>query len=171
MNFQKLASRVTGFSVPIFGVSWNPPEPEISRAERVVAFMEDRRVLYNPYTWEEPYQCVDSVVQIRAFLTNELQNLDRNSEIAQRLSTLRAACRKFLNSLQQHGLDGHRHPLRGTSSEFTFFSALGELRGIFGFQLLVLAQSYGLNVEDELVAIFPFQDDPRLEGAAPGTFE
>jgi hypothetical protein len=163
MNFKKLASRLTGVSVPIFGISWSPPEPEITRAERIVAFMEDRRVLYNPCAWEEPDHCIDSVIQIRSFLTGELQTLKRNSEIALRLSTLRAACRKFLDTLQQHGIDGHGASLHGMSSEFTFSSALGELRAVFGFQLLLLAQSYGLNVEDNLVSIFPFQDDPKLE--------
>jgi len=165
MNFKKLASRITGISCPIFGVSWNPPEPDVKRSERVIAFMEDRRVLYNSYAWEEPGHCIESVIQIRAFLTNELQTLDRKSEIAQRLSSLRAACRKFLDTLQQHGIDTRGGSLRGMSSEFAFFSALGELRGIFGFQLLLLAQSYGLDVEDELVAIFPFQDEPKLEVA------
>jgi hypothetical protein len=162
MNFKKIASRVTGVSVPIFGVSWNPPEPDVTRAERIVAFMEDRRVLYNPCAWEEPDHCIESVVQIRAFLTNELQTLKRDSEIALRLTTLRAACRKFLDTLQQHGIDGHRSR-HGMFSEFIFSSAIGELRGVFGFQLLLFAQSYGLSVEDDLAAIFPFQDDPKLE--------
>jgi hypothetical protein len=53
MNFKKLASRITGITSPIFGVSWNPPEPDVKRSERVIAFMEDRRVLYNSYAWEE----------------------------------------------------------------------------------------------------------------------
>lgn len=163
MNFKKLASRVTGVSVPIFGVSWNPPEPEIARAERIIAFMEDRRVLYNPCAWEEPDHCVDSVIQIRAFLTNELQTLERQSEIALRLTTLRAGCRKFLDTLQRHGIDGRRGMSRGMFSDFTFSVALGELRGVFGLQLLLLAQSYGLSVEDDLVSIFPLQDDPKLE--------
>ena len=163
MNFKQLASRLTGVSIPIFGVSWNPPEPEITRAKRIIAFMEDRRVLYNPCAWEEPDHCIDSVTQIRAFLTKELQTLKRESEMSLRLTTLRAACRKFLDTLQQHGIGGHRGSLRGMSSEFTFSSALGELRGIFGFHVLLLAQSYGLNVEDDLVTIFPFQDDPKLE--------
>jgi hypothetical protein len=164
MNFKQLASRLTGVSIPIFGVSWNPPEPEITRAERIIAFMEDRRVLFNPCSWEEPDHCVDSVIQIRTFLTNELQTLKRDNEIARRLSTLRAACRKFLDTLQRHGIGGRREMSRGMFSEFTFAAALGELRGVFGFQLLLLAQSYGLNVEDDLVTIFPFQDDPKLEG-------
>jgi len=163
MNFKKLASRVTGVSVPIFGVSWNPPEPEVTRAERVMVFLEDRRVLYNPCAWEEPDHCIDSVIQIRAFLTKELQTLKRDSEMALRLATLRAACRKFLDTLQQHGIHARLGSPHGMFSDFTFSSALGELRGVFGFQLLLLAQSYGLSAEDDLVSIFPLQDDPKLE--------
>ena len=50
MKFQEILSRITGLSVPVFGVSWTPPAAEVTIARRVVTFLEDRRVLYNP-TW------------------------------------------------------------------------------------------------------------------------
>jgi hypothetical protein len=45
VRFQEIAARVTGFSTPVFGVSWSPSEPEVTAARRVVTFLEDRRVL------------------------------------------------------------------------------------------------------------------------------
>ena len=96
MNFREVVSRVTGLSVPIFGVQWNPPEAECSVARRVIAFLEDRRVLYVPSEMELPHHCVESVLRIREFLTAELGTLDSENEVAKSLRAMRAACRKFL---------------------------------------------------------------------------
>lgn len=48
MTFSEIASRPTGVSSPIFGISWNPSEAEVTTARRVAAFLEDRGVLYQP---------------------------------------------------------------------------------------------------------------------------
>ncbi|MDE2346796.1 MAG: hypothetical protein KGL13_10065, partial [Gammaproteobacteria bacterium] len=65
MKFKDIAARLTGISSPIFGVSWKPPETERSVAKRVIAFLEDRRVLYSPSEMEVPDHCVESVLDIR----------------------------------------------------------------------------------------------------------
>ena len=52
MTFKQILSRLTGISCPVFGIQWNPPEPEITVAQRVISFLEDRRVLYNPFDLE-----------------------------------------------------------------------------------------------------------------------
>jgi Family of unknown function (DUF6650) len=60
MRFKEILSRLTGISVPVFGVSWNPPEADRAVVKRVVAFLEDRRVLYAPSEMEVPEHCVHS---------------------------------------------------------------------------------------------------------------
>jgi hypothetical protein len=54
MKFQEIISRLTGFSTPIFGAQWNPPELQRVVARRVIAFLEDRRVLFVPSEMESP---------------------------------------------------------------------------------------------------------------------
>ncbi len=83
MKFDEITSRLSGISCPVFGVSWNPPESERKIARRVIAFLENRRVLFSPFEWEMPDHCAQSVIEMRHFLTTELQALDADKELAQ----------------------------------------------------------------------------------------
>lgn len=159
MKFDEITTRLTGISCPIFGVSWNPPESERKIARRVIAFLENRRVLFSPYEWEVPDHCIQSVIEMRHFLTNELQALDSEKELAQNLRAMRAACRKFLDDDPWHGSP------RGYASRHMLETALGELRGVFGIHIAKLAAEYGLDVEDDLAVILPEADD---DGHDPG---
>jgi len=96
-----MANRITGISCPIFGISWNPSKMHVDIADKVVTFLEDRRVLYNPYELEMPKHCKESVIKIREFLTEQLYDIDRDSELGQILRGMRSACRKFLDSTEK----------------------------------------------------------------------
>lgn len=162
MQFREVVSRVTGLSVPIFGVQWNPPEAECVAARRVLAFLEDRRVLYVPSEMELPHHCVESVLRIREFITAELGKLNSDQELAQSLRAMRAACRKFLATVQaddQRIVQFGAH--QGHYASWVFNGAVGELRGVFGVHVARLAASHGLDVEDELASILPAASDDR----------
>jgi len=90
MKFKETFARLTGISVPFFGVQWRPPEADRAVAKRVIALLEDRRVLYAPSEMEVPEHCVHSVIEIRSFLTRELGKLESTSELASNLRVLRA---------------------------------------------------------------------------------
>ncbi len=92
---------MTGFSIPVFGVSWNPPEIEIEMAKRILVYLEDRRVLYNPSSLEIPEYCVKSIIEIRQFLTSELSEVNSKSDLSSSLRAMRASCRKFLNQVSE----------------------------------------------------------------------
>lgn len=156
MKFREIVSRLTGLSVPVFGVQWNPPEAECVAARRVLAFLEDRRVLYVPSEMEVPHHCVESILRIREFLTDELGKLDREQKLARILRAMRGACRKFLATVQVD--DPRIIQFGGERDHFAswiFNGAVGELRGVFGVHIASLAASYGLDVEDELALILP----------------
>jgi hypothetical protein len=160
MKFQEIVNRLTGISIPIFGVSWNPPELEVSVARRVITFLEDRRVLYNPSDMELPHHCVQSVLEIRQFLTEELARLNSATALESSLRAMRASCRKFLDAVGDE--EGRivifgGHP--GHWASWVFNGALGELRGVFGVHIARLAAQHGLDVEDELASILPAQDE------------
>lgn len=162
MQFREVVSRVTGLSVPVFGVQWNPPEAECLVARRVLAFLEDRRVLYVASEMEVPHHCVESVLRIREFLTGELGKLDGEQELAQSLRAMRAACRKFLDTVDADDrriIQFGAH--QGHFASWVFNGAVGEMRGVFGIHVARLAASHGLDVEDELAAILPGAGDDR----------
>ncbi len=159
MKFKEIVTRLTGVSTPIFGASWNPPEAECSIARRVIAFLEGRRVLYSPSEIEVPRHCVTSVQEIRRFLTQELR-LEAGSELAQSLRAMRAACRKFLNTVDGPSGEVVRFGAsHGHWASWCFNGALGELRGTFGVHLAKLAAEYGLDIEDDLAIILPARDE------------
>lgn len=156
MKFSEVANRLTGISTPLGGLSWEASELTSSAARRVIAFLEDRRVLYVPDQLEMPSHCVDSVLDIRGFLSTELGKLEAHSEFSASLRAMRAACRKFLERV---GIDGRNAALyaneRGHWASWTFYSALGEMRGTFGVHLAQIAAHFKLDIEGGLASILP----------------
>jgi len=87
---------MTGFSSPVFDLNWQPPVPDVTIARRMIAFLEDRRVLYEPYEVEVPERCIGSVIRIRDFLTNLIGDHAMGKDLEDSLRNMRAACRKFM---------------------------------------------------------------------------
>lgn len=154
MKYKEVLSRITGFSVPVFGVSWNPPQPEIAIARKVLAFLEDRRVLYNPYHLEVADQCIRSVIEMRRFLTEVVGQLPSDSKLAEHLRGIRAACRTFLNETSP-GSGRVLRPHWSGPFESSFFMSLGELRARIGLHVAAVAVMHGLDVEGELASVLP----------------
>lgn len=148
LKAKELAQRLTGVKIPIFGVSWNAPEPQRKIVRGVLAFLEDRRVLYNPYNIEIEREVSDSVLEIRRELTNAIKALPEDSPAAPALRAMRAACREYLDR-------SRRFP-----HHLGFMLALGELSAHFGLQVAFLAIEYGLDIEEKLAQIVP----PELRG-------
>lgn len=161
MKFSEIIARLTGLSTPVFGVAWNPPEADIAVARRVLSYLEDRRVLYNPDAMEVPEHCVESVLQIRRQLTGEIGDLMTDSELGASLRAMRAACRKFLDTVGVGGRSEivHFGAQRGHWASWKFTGALGELRGVFGVHVARIAAQHGLDVEGGLASVLPAAEE------------
>ena len=155
VRFKEIAARITGVSIPGFGVSWNPPESEREIVREVFIFLEDRRALYNDYAHELDHEVAESVLAIRAELTAALKRLPTNSEASPCLRSMRAACREYLDNARPRRLGGR----------FSFMTELGKLRAMIGVQVAYLAVKYGIDVDGELVPVVPveFRDATFLE--------
>lgn len=156
-KLKALAGRLNGLSTPWFGLNWSPPESQREVAKRVLAMLEDRRVLYAQHAWEVPDHCAQSAIEIRRALSTELGKLESTAEIAGSLRALRAACRKFLDAMHVAGQGGPR--IRHDDRDF--LTALGELRGVFGVHVAIIAERFDVPVERELASTLPLVDDPN----------
>jgi hypothetical protein len=160
MRLKEILNRLTGLNLGPFGAQWNPTETDISKARRVLAQLEDRRVLYNPSSLEVPEHCVESVIEIRRLLSSELGELDESSPLASSFRAMRAACRKFLDHVQEGGPDLVRYGWHHNHwASWDFNAALGELRGVFGVHVAQIAVLYRLDVEEGLSSIVPGVDE------------
>ncbi|HEY4646823.1 MAG TPA: DUF6650 family protein [Steroidobacteraceae bacterium] len=105
---------------------------------------------------ELPEHCVQSILRIREFLTQELGGLDSDQPLSQSLRAMRAACRKCLETLEADDrriIEFGAH--RNHYASWIFNGAIGELRGVFGIHIAALAAAHGLDIEDELASILP----------------
>ncbi|MBM2713502.1 hypothetical protein JQK88_20220 [Mesorhizobium caraganae] len=149
------ARRVTGISTPVFGVSWSDPGPsETEIVRRFLVFLEDRRVLYNPFDMETEAEVGHSIHQIREEGTKTLQALSADAFAVVPLRAIRDAGRRFHD--EQH--EDYRHfdyQWRGSHARPAFFVALGAFRATVGHQVAALAGRYGIDVEGPLASIIP----------------
>ena len=146
-KFSELASRLTGISIPVFGVSWQPPAPERKIVRNLLIFLEDRRALYTPFAFEMEHQVTASVFEIRTVLKDAIQNLPESSEAIPRIRAMRVACREYLDKSNDLNNFDWRHQ--------GFLAHLGRLRTIFGHHIAQLAVIYGIDIEGELAKILP----------------
>ena len=159
MTFKEIANKITGISIPIFGISWTPAKLEIDVAKKVIVYLEDKRVLYVIYELESPRHCLNSVIQIREFLTTQLFDVDGNSELSTILREMRGTCRNFLNNVQEkysfNKISGTIDRELGTEN-IHFYNAMGEFRIRMGILIAKVLIMYGINCESDLLNIIPF---------------
>lgn len=168
--FKKVLQRLTGFSTPVFGISWEPPKLECEIVQRFFIFLDDRRVLSEPNKSEVPRYAIQSVIEIRERLNQELDTVDISSPLAQSLLSMRTACRKFLDNTQRISEDrdffrdvkGSNDPSKLISfyhDAHLFYHSLGRLRTVFGIHVAHLSVRYGIDVPGKLAYCLPDVED------------
>lgn len=163
MRFGEIAARMNGFSTPFGGVSWVPPTVDVDVAREVIAHVESKRVLFSTYSNEVPEHCVESVLEIRSFLTERISKGGIADTLEQPLRLMRRHCLRFLDrvgateaSVDTGARDRtlFREP-RWHMHDYWFGEALGELRCGMALQIGAIAVAYRLDVEDDLASILP----------------
>ena len=153
--------KVTGVSTPFGGVQWEHGLADDVQAQNIVDFLSDRRVLFNDGELEVPRFCVESVHEIRQFLTDTLRENQQDTPVRSCLLDLLGACRKFDNTITQKCPSlQHGHLSNQFFEQISFFTSLGELRGAFGVQLDFLKDMYDSRLTSELSRMLPTEADP-----------
>ncbi len=155
MKHKKIVRHITGFSTPIFGIQWNPPTYDITIAQDVITFLEDRRVLYSPAEMENAGHCVQSIQTIRQELTDNMNKLSNiNSPLGKQLRKMREAARKFIDNVGSQVFLQFDNVIQTSILERELF----KLRDKYGRCIAEIAGGYGLDVEDDLAKIIPFNN-------------
>jgi len=158
---------MTGFSSPVGGLQWESVETSRAAGRRVLAFLADRRVLFNPYWQEEAGHCAESVLEVRRMLTTEIADLPSDDPLVNHLDAMRASCRRFLDQMSEATKSDGRGlwvPYRELDHrEVPLVVALGELRSSVGAQVGLVAVMLDLDVPDTLVEILPAPADDGAE--------
>lgn len=147
--------KFTGISTPVAGLSWELTKTDKEVAQQVVTFLEDRRVLFGDRHMEDELLCYRSAGAIRAFLTEQMQILKKNSPLRHSLGMMRAACRVFMDRGEPGGSGFERRFAYGPDG---FGYALGDMRTAIGVQLAVILSQFPLEVEESLLRILPPED-------------
>lgn len=149
--------RLTGVTLPVVGggLTWTVSEADKTTARSVLNFLEDRRVLYDPYTVEIAHACVSSVREIRDHLRHVIDQC-QTDVLRDPLRAVQAACRQFLTDVQATERNGRYLDIMqdGTPS-WLFNQALGMLRGRVGTSVAVIADTFGIEVDEHLGKILP----------------
>lgn len=146
---RELATRLTGISTPIGGISWKPPVDERDKARRLLVYLAGQRALHYPYNKEIGTFVVQSVLDTRERITRDLKALSMDSLLRETLRAIQAICRKFLDENQSPSA-GYGWPY-----EAQLLSTLGELRALCGIHIARIACAYDLEVDARLEGILP----------------
>jgi hypothetical protein len=156
MHPKEILARITGISIPMFGIQWQPQPAEIATARDLLRYLEDRRVLYRPFEMENSQHCVSSVLDMRQALTQSLKDLSPQSQLYKRIQKIRRACRDFSDIVGAKKFDDAPLPVQNS----ILFRELERLRKTAGLAIAEVAIGFNLDVEDDLAAAIPFNNHP-----------
>ncbi|MFB9832670.1 DUF6650 family protein [Actinoallomurus acaciae] len=153
-----MAKRLTGISTSFGGLQWETVEGDKDVARQAIIFLEDRRLLFGERYVEDEMHCVTSALQIRAFLTQQIEAARPGKTLEGVLRSMRAACRQFVDRAGPEAANfRHRDPNPHTVDPLSL--ALGDLRTVMGLAIATMAEKFDLPVEEDLAAILPPTDD------------
>src|SRR5262245_1124579 len=119
--------RITGVSLPWgFGVSWEYRESDADIVRRVLTFLEDRRILYEPLNAQLFYYVGQSAAEIRDMLTRESSG-SAGEPLTNFLKEISAAVTEFMRRLEKIERSERSGLGEGLREEKVL--ALGEMRG------------------------------------------
>lgn len=161
MNHQEIGARLTGFSTPIFGLSWEPPTADREVARGVIAFVEDRRILYDPTEAEVIDWCVASANEIRQWMTDVLISGRIGVDLAGHIRGIRSAATRFVGDTGPITGDPHLGQWTGRMgfTDWRFLQAVGEFRATAGMHIAAIAAAYGVDIDGPLADALPL--DPE----------
>lgn len=152
-----MTKRLTGISGPWGGLQWETVEGDKQVARRVINYLEDRRILFGNRHTEDQRHCLASALQIREYITKQINAANPGKTLEQTLKAMRAAFRKFVDAAGPDAI--YFSSYHGSHQADPFSLALGDLRTSVGMYIAMIAGNFNIKVDDELASILPPDDD------------
>ena len=147
---QRWKVRPSGVSAFGFGlaIETGPSDPELARG--VLAFLEDRRILWEDMRFEIPDECMRSAEKTRDYLTSAIQVPGVGADYAQLLAEVRQLFTAFM---MQDNRYRYMHRVPYGPDELSL--ALGNLRSAVGERIAEMSVAFDLGVGPNLRSIVP----------------
>lgn len=153
-NFGTKRIRITGAGP--WSLQWEYLETNRDVARRVLADLEDRRVLFYSHGREDPEYCRRSADEIRRLMKRELSAVEQGDDMDRALRAIRNAARDFID---QAGPESQFF----LSNMVAFWKALEDMRIAMAPYIRGMATAYSVLIDhvlDESLPPFKFK---RLE--------
>ena len=154
--FKRQKVEPTGITLFGFGITWKISKSEYAiiqeKVGRLMAGLQDKRVLWVPTEAESPEHVLASVDAIRGELTFALQSLGNKSEAAPLLSAMLNRCHDLVNYLAPvlQELSDHN-----STKRMMFDLRLGGFRDVFLVYVAILSRVFSAPVHGELEKVLP----------------
>lgn len=160
MRHQEIATRLDGYDTPIYGQTISPSDQERRMARGLIAFLEDKRALYEHPDREVNDRLIGSIAAIRKHLSDLLATGELPDSITELIRPIRAECRDFLDAAEigraeAQALIVPSAPDHTRILQPRAFFQLKSLRDTAGHSLGLLAVRYGVDVEPQIDALIP----------------
>jgi len=154
MTYKDIARHIVGINVPCFGLQWVPPTDQRRLAQKISDAIGARRLFSESLLNEQVQQCHASAQTLRQELKQLLDQCPLDSIIYSETKSMLKHLKLFVSELDSSfqsniGL----HPVLLSSA---FHDSLEKLRAKCGTCIAHLSIAYGIDVEDELAIIIPF---------------
>ncbi len=131
-----------------FAMETRPSDAELARG--VLAFLEDRRILWEDMRFEIPDECMRSAEKTREYLTSAIQVPGIGAAYAQLLAEIRQLFTVFM--MQENR---HRYMHGGPYGPDELSLALGNLRSAVGERIAELSVAFDLTIGHNLQSVVP----------------
>jgi hypothetical protein len=147
---QRWKARPSGVSAFGFGLDMETRPSDAELARGVLAFLEDRRILWEDMRFEIPEECLRSAEKTRDYLTSAIQVPGIGAAYAQLLAEVRQLFTVFMMHENRH-----RYMHGGPFGPDELSLALGNLRSAVGERIAEMSVAFDLAVGPNLQSVVP----------------
>lgn len=141
---------LNGFSVAWGGLSWDNNITSKEYFEKLLFYLESKRILVNPFSMEEKTQCIESVLEIKHFLTELPIEVEFTKEERDFLRTMIRACNCYLDNVKKRSVPRILYQDENRWTDVAFDKAMKEFRSSFRDTIKLIENRYHLHFDNTI---------------------